>query len=64
MALFRDLPIIDVVKELALVLPGSGVGRIAASAVVQARARLGESPLRWLFEKCAGFAGEGWRSTA
>ncbi len=53
MALFRDLPIIDVVKELALVLPGSGAGRIAASAVMQARARLGPSPLRWLFEKCA-----------
>lgn len=53
MALFRDLPITDVVKELALVLPGSGTGRIAASAVMQARARLGPSPLRWLFEKCA-----------
>jgi hypothetical protein len=53
MALFRDLPIVDVVKELGLVLPGTGAGRIAASAVMQARARLGESPLRWLFEKCA-----------
>jgi hypothetical protein len=60
MALFRDLPIVDVVKELALVLPGSGVGRIAASAVVQARARLGESPLRWLFEKCA----EAWATAS
>jgi hypothetical protein len=53
MALFRDLPIIDVAKELALVLPGSGAGPIASSAVLQARARLGASPLRWLFEKCA-----------
>lgn len=53
MALFRDLPIVDVVKELALVLPGSGAGRIAASAVMQARARLGPAPLRWLFERCA-----------
>jgi hypothetical protein len=53
MALFRDLPIVDVVKELALVLPGTGAGRIAASAVMQARARLGESPLHWLFERCA-----------
>jgi hypothetical protein len=53
MALFRDLPIVDVVKELALVLPGTGAGRIAASAVMQARSRLGESPLRWLFERCA-----------
>ncbi|HET6413111.1 MAG TPA: IS4 family transposase [Anaeromyxobacter sp.] len=53
MALFRDLPITDVVKELALVLPGSGKRRIAPSAVAQARARLGPSPLRWLFDKCA-----------
>jgi Insertion element 4 transposase N-terminal/Transposase DDE domain len=53
MALFRDLPIVDVVKELALVLPGSGMSPIAASAVMQARARLGASPLRWLFERCA-----------
>lgn len=53
MALFRDLPIAEVVKELALVLPGSGAGRIAASAVAQARARLGVEPLRWLFDRCA-----------
>jgi len=53
MALFRDLPIVDVVAYLGLVLPGSGAGRIAASAVMQARARLGASPLRWLFERCA-----------
>ena len=60
MALFRDLPIVDVVKELALVLPGSGAGRIAASAVMQARARLGASPLQWLFERCA----EAWAKTS
>jgi len=53
MALFRDVPIVDVVAYLGLVLPGSGSGRIAASAVMQARARLGPSPLRWLFELCA-----------
>jgi len=53
MALFRDLPIVEVVKELGLVLPKSGEKRIAASAVSQARGRLGPSPLRWLFEKCA-----------
>ena len=38
MALFRDIPIVDVVANLGLVLPGSGAGRIAASAVMQARA--------------------------
>ncbi|HZZ84641.1 MAG TPA: IS4 family transposase [Anaeromyxobacteraceae bacterium] len=54
MALFRDLSIVDVVKHLALVLPKSGPGGLADSAVMQARARLGASPLRWLFEKCAG----------
>lgn len=53
MALFRDFPIVDVVTYLRLVLPDSGVRPIAASAVMQARARLGPSPLRWLFERCA-----------
>jgi len=53
MALFRDLPIVEVVKELGLVLPKSGEKRIAPSAVSQACGRLGPSPLRWLFEKCA-----------
>ncbi len=53
MALFRNTAIVDVVKYLALVLPGSGARAIADSAVAQARARLGASPLRWLFEKCA-----------
>jgi hypothetical protein len=54
MALFRDLSIAEVVRYLALVLPGSGAREIADSAVAQARARLGASPLRWLFERCAG----------
>lgn len=53
MALFRDISIVDVVKHLVLVLPGSGAHAIADSAIAQARARLGPSPLRWLFEKCA-----------
>ena len=53
MALFRDIAIVDVVKYLVLALPGSGTRALAGSAVAQARARLGASPLRWLFEKCA-----------
>jgi hypothetical protein len=53
MALFRDLAIVDVVKYLVLVLPGTGTRAIADSAIAQARARLGPSPLQWLFEKCA-----------
>ncbi len=48
MALFRDASIVEVVKYLTLVLPGSGPRPIADSAVAQARARLGSSPLRWL----------------
>lgn len=53
MALFRDLSIVEVVRYLALVLPGSGARDIADSAVAQARAKLGADPLRWLFERCA-----------
>lgn len=53
MALFRDLPITTVVEHLRLTLPDSGTGKIAPSAVMQARSRLGEDPLRWLFERCA-----------
>jgi hypothetical protein len=53
MALFRDMPITTVVEHLQLTLPGSGAKRIAPSAVMQARGRLGEEPLRWLFERCA-----------
>jgi hypothetical protein len=60
MALFRDMSIIDVVTHLSLVLPASGAGKIAASAIMQARARLGASPLRWLFERCA----EMWAKTS
>ncbi|MFL5263697.1 MAG: transposase domain-containing protein, partial [Anaeromyxobacteraceae bacterium] len=70
MALFRDVAITDVVKYLALVLPGSGARAIADSAVAQARARLGPSPLRWLFERCAEVWAKGsadrlrWRGLA
>lgn len=70
MALFRDLPIIDVVKHLGLALPGSGTRPIAPSAIMQARAKLGASPLQWLFEKCAeawakaSAARHGWRGLA
>lgn len=53
MALFRDTPIVEVVRHLALVLPHSGTNDLAASAIMQAKARLGAGPLRWLFEKTA-----------
>ena len=53
MALYRGRPIDELVGRLDLVLPGSGKGSMARSAVAQARARLGEEPLKWLFERCA-----------
>ena len=52
MALFRNLPIAEVVRSLGLVLPDEDGDRsIAPSAIPQARNRLGEEPLRWLFEE-------------
>lgn len=53
MALYRHRPIDDLVGRLDLVLPGSGRASMAKSAVAQARARLGDEPLKWLFEKCS-----------
>ena len=50
MALFRNLSIVDVVRELELSGPGD-VG-VVPSATTQARERLGPEPLRWLFERC------------
>lgn len=52
MALFRDRPIEDVVSKLELALPGGGT--VARSSVVEARARLGSEPMRWLFERTGG----------
>ena len=53
MAIYRGRPIDELVERLDLVLPGSGSGSMARSAVAQARARLGDEPLKWLFERCA-----------
>lgn len=54
MALYRDRPIDELVLRLDLVLPGlDGRQCVARSAVAQARSRLGEDPLRYLFEVCA-----------
>jgi len=53
MALFRDRAIVDVAHSLNLALPGGRGPDIAPSAVAQARARLGEEPMEWLFEICA-----------
>lgn len=54
MAMVRSAPLEEVVAQLDLVLPGSGPRpRVAKSTIAQGRARLGEQPLRWLFDKTA-----------
>lgn len=54
MALLRDRPIVDVVSKLDLALPKqNGETRVAPSSIAQARKRVGEEPLRWLFERCS-----------
>jgi hypothetical protein len=49
MGLFADRSIRDVVDHLGLVIGGKTV----PSAIVQARYRLGEEPLKWLFHRVA-----------
>lgn len=53
MALLRDRPITKVVSMLDLALPSPSKPTVAPSAIVQARDRLGESPMAWLFSRCA-----------
>lgn len=53
MALFRDRPIIEVANKLDLALPAQRGPTAAPSSVAQARQRLGQEPLEWLFLRCA-----------
>lgn len=53
MAIYRQRPIDGLVSHLDLVLEGAGSASMAKSAVSQARARLGDEPLKWLFERCS-----------
>ena len=53
MCLFRDQSMKDLVATLDLALPGTRGVRVAPSSIVQARDRLGDEPLRWLFERTA-----------
>lgn len=53
MCLFRDQSMRELVSMLDLALPGSRGIRVAPSSIVQARARLGDEPLRWLFQRTA-----------
>lgn len=53
MALMRDRPIVDVVRQLDLALPATGGRTVAPSAVPAARSRVGAEPLEWLFVRSA-----------
>jgi len=53
MAMMRDRPIAEVAAKLDLVLPNRDDTPIAGSAIVEARKRVGDEPLRWLFDRCA-----------
>jgi hypothetical protein len=54
MALFRNLPIEDVLRRLEIALPAKSGKRPARSGVAQARKRLGADPIRHLFERTGG----------
>jgi hypothetical protein len=56
MCVFRDQSMRELVDTLDLALPGRRGVRVAPSSIVQARERLGDEPLRWLFER----TGETW----
>lgn len=49
MGLMRDRPITEVVSKSDLAMPSATKPTVAPSAIVQARDRLGESPIAWLF---------------
>lgn len=53
MALYRHRPIDELVERLDLALASAGRVSVAKSAVSQARTRLGDEPLKWLFERCS-----------
>lgn len=56
MALLRNRPITEVVSKLDLALPSPTRPAVAPSAIVQARDRLGESPMACLFAR----SGDQW----
>ncbi len=53
LALYRHHSIAEVVADLDLALPGMEERFVTASAITQARQRLGAEPLQWLFETSA-----------
>ena len=68
MAVMRDKPITAVAQDLDLALPATdGTRTVASSALTQARARLGDAPMEWLFLRSAeewahrSAAADSWR---
>ena len=53
MALFRNRPITEVANKLDLALPSVTNTAVSSGALSQARDRVGESPMAWLFGHCA-----------
>lgn len=53
MAFYRGLAISEVVDRLDLALPSKAGKTAARSAISQARSRLGDEPMKWLFERSA-----------
>lgn len=53
LALYRHQSISEVIDELDLALPNIEMSFVSKSAVAQARQRLGEAPLKWLFHTSA-----------
>jgi hypothetical protein len=53
LALYRHQSISEVIDELDLALPDAQAPFVSKSAVAQARQRLGEAPLKWLFRTSA-----------
>lgn len=54
MSVMRDLPIAAVARQLDIALPAAdGTRTVAASALSQARARLGPEPMEWLYLRTA-----------
>jgi hypothetical protein len=53
MALFRNRSMKEVVRSLDLALPSVSGADPAASAIVQARNKLGDEPMEWLFKRSA-----------
>lgn len=53
LALFRRQSMEEVLSTLDLVSPDTRIEAVCKSAITQARTRLGQAPLQWLFEQTA-----------